>query len=171
MREVIVKTWCDACAASAENDRTEGDELVLTFGELGSTPLTLALCERHAKELYVPLRDLLVGFGQPPAGADKQPTRRKKPGIKPPPEVEALELADGTWPCPACSHVALNRKALQTHVRARHRTTLAELQGVALPFPCEECGRQFASAQGRGAHRRVNHGVAGNSHPNKAKAG
>lgn len=155
-REILVKLWCDPCLA--QDERVEGRELPpLLLPELtGRRPRVLTLCERHEKEVYTPIVELLEEHGQP-VNEEGVPS-------------SSGTLAPSLQPvnCPECGHTSPNRAALAGHARKRHDKTLGEVLGEETPYKCPECeaeGRTYASgrAQGLAAHRRQVHHVVGTS--------
>lgn len=150
-REVVVHLWCDPCLA--EDQHVEGQELPpLHLPELtGNRPRVAAVCERHYKELYQPLLDLLEEHGQP-VDEEGNPTAVRGKGRP--------RKSDQPMSCPSCGHTSPNRGALASHVKLMHSTTLAELLGEGT-LTCPECGQQCARPQGLSAHRRSVHGIEG----------
>lgn len=149
-REIIVHLWCDPCLA--EDQRVEGQELPpLVLPEVpGNRPRVAAVCERHRKELYQPLIDLLTEHGQA-LDEDGNPTGPRGGSY-------GKAKGDKAMTCPECGHTSPNKGALSSHVRNMHDTTLAELLGEAT-LPCPECGQKCGRPQGLAAHRLRSHGV------------
>jgi len=184
---VIVRTLCDPCLES--ESETDGEELApLKLPEISGRPRVVTLCEVHRKEFYDPFVEILRELGQPvdeegnasgprghykrkaPKASSSEPSSPAKVGIEAgqvkvtqPSSAPVNDLA-----CPTCGKVSVNKSALQSHVRAQHDTTLAELRGEALPFTCPECGQGFSRGAGMGAHRFRAHGVSGSSKDSKA---
>ena len=65
--------------------------------------------------------------------------------------------------CPTCGFLSQTPVGLASHARSQHGATLAELRGRPLPYACEvpDCGKSFATPQGRGAHKARAHKVNG----------
>lgn len=188
-RQVIVRTLCDPCLES--ESETDGEELApLKLPEISGKPRVVTLCEVHRKEFYDPFVEILRDLGQPvdeegnasgPRGHYKRKTPKAPssgPSSEPLPPApagterasneKAAAQARADLACPTCGRVSVSKSALQSHVRAQHDTTLAELRGEALPFTCPECGRGFSRGAGMGAHRFRAHGVQGSSKDSKA---
>jgi hypothetical protein len=151
-REVIVKTWCDPCLG--EDAHSEGRELpALHLPELpGPKPRVIALCERHEKEVYQPLLNLLLEYGQPVDDDGNPSGPRGRYGQASGPDAVT---------CPDCGHVSPNRSALSSHSRGQHGKSLAQLLGLPAPYICPECDYASNRPQGLAAHRRAVHGVVG----------
>lgn len=148
-REVIVRTWCDPCLA--EDRHTEAEELP-PLALTGRKPRVVALCEVHRKELFDPLAQLLADHGQP---VDESTSSLRIP--KSSPTAKPSTSGSSELKCPGCEYIAPNRSSLQSHARAQHNTTLAELAGEPTPFECDVCHQKFSTNAGRGVHRTRSH--------------
>lgn len=77
-KEVVVNQWCDPCYQDGEH--TEAEEVTIALGDLARMrPRTVLLCERHRKEHYEPLRELLEAFGSVLPDTPAMPTAAKRP--------------------------------------------------------------------------------------------
>ena len=125
---VIVNSLCDPCYRDGEN--TEGEEVVIALGDLArSKAQTMLLCERHRKEFYEPLRDLLDEFG---AAVEGGPVLSSTKARK---DKEA-----GPFRCLAdeCTAAPLkNVGSFNAHVRQKHgltRGAYVEIFGEPTPL-------------------------------------
>lgn len=153
---------CDQHAAREED--VPGATWTLAVGPPGGQVTTWEVdaCPECAK----PFRDLakfLADLGRPATGKT-----RRGPGRPSEPDP-SLPIEDRT--CPVCGFVSVNRKAMRSHVRQAHESSLAEVEanGGNVPPPpppdytCAECGKTFSRSQSLGAHRSRAHGVPGAS--------
>lgn len=132
MKEHVIRTWCDACPEG------EREEAVTHHVAIDSQRSEVDLCERHVKQLLEPLA-LLVG------------DLRVEP---PPPALAPGNRRRGAYTsCPLCG-LKVVKDAVVSHVWVTH------VRGVrpARPLVCPECGKQFGTTNGCGAHRSQAHG-------------
>jgi len=124
-KEVVVNAWCDPCYR--EGDHTPAEEVTIALGDLArNRPQVLLLCERHRKEHYEPLRELLEEFGM---AADMDAPVRPVKSRRSPVRVEYGPFPDGEWECPYpdCGTADLNGKdRVQRHMRQVHGVSLGE---------------------------------------------
>lgn len=196
-REVVTRIWCDVCL---DNDQyAEGVETPpITIGSL--KPRVLALCERHQKEVFEPMRELLTNLGQVLPGTNGPAFPGTSPG-------------SGVWPCPV-PNCPKNRKpygheqSLRNHARQVHHLPISELRerveagevfdeslfGDAVEARdrsnnngppeitearCDQtgCDKKYVWPETRypaiamGLHRRKTHGISGEKSSLKRKAG
>jgi len=124
-KEVVVNAWCDPCYS--EGDHTPAEEVTITLADVArSRPQVLLLCERHRKEHYEPLRELLEEFGMT-AGMDApvRPVKSRRSPVR----VEYGPFPEGAWECPYpdCDAADLNGKdRVQRHMRQVHGVSLGE---------------------------------------------
>lgn len=149
-RQLTITDYCDPCFA--EGQHSEAAEFNIALGELGiNKPRTILLCERHRKEHYDGLRDLLRDYGSTkPLDATPASSGRKK---------GRPSTSDLT--CSLCGHTSPNRAALASHTRNMHDQNLAVMEGQPANYECPECHNTFVRPQGLAAHRRSTHGVEG----------
>jgi len=112
---VIVNSLCDPCYRDGEE--SAGEEVVVAFGDLArSKPQVMLTCERHRKEFYDPLRELLEAFGaspegSAPAGGSTKARKDREPG-------PFKCMVEG------CTAVPLkNVGSFNAHVRQKHDLT------------------------------------------------
>lgn len=136
-KEVVINAWCDPCYR--EGEHTPAEEVTAALGDLARMrPQGLLLCERHRKEFYEPLRELLEEFG---AQVGDAPTPVKKTRAKARRGSNYGPFPAGEWECPLpdCDATDLKDKtAVQRHTRMIHGVmlgdVLAESTGAA-PAP------------------------------------
>lgn len=172
-QEIVIKTWCDSHATKDEHEpATQYDVVIRRLGDPFAF-VSVDLCEACAK----PLGDLLgelVEVGRPfdaatlaqvQAGASKP--ARKAAAARVVHTSGAQPLTAGKYQCPACEHAYTTKGILQKHVREAHGTTLGELLGESLDFPCEVdgCERAFTTIQGLAVHQNRIHGLASVQRP------
>lgn len=136
--EVLVARWCDQCILTGE--RVEGRAWSVTITEPGGKPASYKLdaCELHGK----PLAELVAELAE-------NARRESHP-----------ESADSTVgrTCPVCGFVSAAHRHLNEHLKRKHSTSLAELDGSAhLPCPIAGCSRKFGREVGRHQHVRTGH--------------
>lgn len=184
-REILTRIWCDACLQQGEH--AEAEELPpVVIGTM--KPRLLALCEVHTKELFAPLRDMLVDLGQVIPATGVSSTTNNDVGVFP-------------CPVPDCEKHTVpftHKQSLRNHCRDAHDSTMTELR-AKYPAPnsdpassqqvarrneqvtnkrvdCPECGKAFKFPEYRqpsralGVHRAKEHGVPGVSKAGKQKA-
>lgn len=110
MREVVIQSWCDVCAA--EGKETAGSPFDLSWGD---KQFAVDLCADHAKPVHEVER-ILTAHGQPirPKGKPYPITRGRKPPI-----VE--RSASGLWECPECGKPCSSAQGLGAHRRSHGR--------------------------------------------------
>lgn len=160
-REVTIKSWCDICLRESDQ---RVDAVWTQPIALGGPAKNLDLCAGHAEDLLAPLERALHSYGVE-VGAKPPIHQRSRPG-------------KGEHPCPACGKEYTYRNSLTSHTLRVHGKQLAELEGEvglvppakAEGYPCgyvgddgESCDYVARNAQGRGAHKRAAHGIAGSS--------
>lgn len=189
-REIVTRIWCDVCLH--EGEQAEAEEMPpVAIGTM--KPRLLALCERHTKELFLPLREVLVELGQIIPST----------GLMAAGGGGAGTTETGVWPCPVpdCEKHTLpytHKQSLRNHCRDVHNSTMTELkakypandedpvsnqqvsrrneQVTVKQVDCPECGQPFQypkyaqPARALGVHRAKAHGVPGIS-KTRAKEG
>lgn len=157
-REIITRILCDVCNDSDELDTAPNGEAVTI--EIDGELREIDLCPEHRRPIDG-LRAMLEEHGRhvPKRGrgrprADETPTNSNGRRLHPN-EIERMRC-----PFPGCDFEQ-TRKAVVSHVRGRHDTTLAELEGKPLDFRCDVdgCDRAFALPQALGLHRQRIHGL------------
>lgn len=132
-KEVVVNAWCDPCFAEGEHEPAE--EYTLGFADLARMrPRTLLLCERHRKEVYEPLRNLVEEFGA--TAGSELPGPVKKSRQRGPRALDYGPFPEGQWECPVpdCDSADLkDRTAVQRHTRIVHGVILGELLAGRAP--------------------------------------
>lgn len=191
-REIVTRIWCDVCLH--EGEQVEAEEMPpVAIGTM--KPRLLALCERHTKELFIPLRDVLVELGQiiPATGLGSAGG-----------SAGGGSSEIGVWPCPVpdCDKHATpytHKQSLRNHCRDVHDSTLSALrtkypagkdedptsnqqvarrneQVTAKSVTCPECEKPFRfpeyaqPTRALGVHRAKEHGVPGVSKTRKKSA-
>lgn len=149
MAKVIV-AWCDPHMANDE--QVPGTSFVFSINE--GKPIEIDLCEQHEKEFISPLMELLEDSGQPVV-------------------LEQKSVGPGgpKRPCGQCGK-ELTREGMRKHYMTHHgmerpaagdavREIFGSVHGRPAVRRCPECGDEFDTPQGMGAHRRSVHNVAG----------
>lgn len=172
-REIVTNIWCDPCFQGPDQERNEGEEVTIALN--GTAPKVMALCDRHRKELYIPLAAALTEYGQRTEGSARGGKTRPAGATSGRPTAAAPATAGplagkghgGEHKCPECDYAGPTRDALNSHLTNYHDTSLAEVEAAAagetLPYACdvEDCARTFPAPQGKGAHMRAKHGILG----------
>lgn len=154
--EIITRILCDVC--NDDEGIPEAPDGRLVTIEIDGALRKIDLCSEH----MAPIEGLIAmlerhGRHVPKRGRkakghaiDSETGRRLHPN-----EVEQMDC-----PIEDCDYTG-TRKAVVQHVRSKHGTTLAELEGKPLNFACPDCDQRFALSQALGLHRRRAHGVDG----------
>lgn len=132
MREVVIQSWCDECAAAGED--VVGDPFDLPWQ---GRDYSLDLCEAHAAP-FVEVQRLIDTYGQ----AGPRPDRPKRSG-RPKRDALVVERAERREPSPEHGKFSPD--------------SLAALQPDGT-YQCPNCERAFANPQGLGSHRAKSHG-------------
>jgi hypothetical protein len=147
VKEVSVRSWCDACAA--EIAETGGDvepataEVVITIGTDGR-PRLLDLCERHGKALVEPLAALLLDAGQDvDRTAQRLPKPAQRAGLKP--------AHPDRFPCLLCAEAFGSGGGLAGHYVRAHGLKDGTA-GAVYGKDCPACARATANAPAFGMH-------------------
>lgn len=171
-KELVVNAWCDPCYEDGEHEPAE--EIVVALGDLARMkPQVALLCERHRKEIYEPLHELMAAFGAvsgadvPRSSARSRPESRRQT----PPVMCGIPGCDAGY--------LKNMGSFGSHVRQLHGMTVTEYRekygepiqvGGAGPSSassdpelpideepgpigdseatCEECGKVYSHALG-----------------------
>jgi hypothetical protein len=167
-RQIVI--LCDFHLAE-HDEHVPGTERTVAFE--GQPPLTAAFCDDCLKRMYDPLAAFMREHAQPathvaaPSGTGRPGRRRRK---------------DGTFICPFGDGRAFGKRhGVATHLRVAHEISIVDYEAEhgdleptddqsGLPFQCDICELRFGSPQGRGAHQRTVHGVAGTSHVSQANS-
>lgn len=147
MREMIMRSWCDACYADGElqQEAVKTYTIGIVSGENRPALKLLELCDTHDK-IAQDLIHLLSEVGQLPD--------IKKPVGRPPSEVVHQASSSKIVDCPVCGE-GISRGGLVAHIWAQHRP--GETKPVYGPA-CPECRVEYDTGQGLAAHRRAEHG-------------
>lgn len=139
-QQIITRLLCDYCLADdIETTEDVVNEPVTVLGVEYETDV----CKSH-REPIAALAALLDEHARRVGG------RRRPNG-----SAAALPTAPSErMACPSCGRTYRGRGSLAGHVRTEHGASLAELEGLPLPYSCDVCGRNFAKPQGLGAHKR-----------------
>jgi hypothetical protein len=124
MREVVIQSWCDECAAAGED--VVGDPFDLPWQ---GRDYSLDLCEAHAGPFFEVQR-LIDAYGQagprrgrPKKDAPAARAERREPsperGKFSPDTLTALRQ-DGTYQCPSCERAFANPQGLGSHRAKSH---------------------------------------------------
>lgn len=160
--ELIIRVWCDVCAADGEHIEGEPVEVTLNGATINGRTLTLDLCDRDRKAIVGPLEDALAAYGRKPEG--QAPKRRGRPP-KPPQEAQEPQEPRPSEPidhhaypfrCLYCGHETNNSGAMSGHYKLRHGVSMSEVYGSR----CPACGVQMGSS-GMGNHLVSSHHIRG----------
>ena len=165
---VITNSLCDPCYRDGE--QVEGEEVVIALGDLARFKAqTMLMCERHRKEFYEPLRDLLDEFGASTEGGPVfASTKARK------------DRVSGPFKCQVdnCGAAPLkNVGSFNAHVRQMHGLTRGEYVGLygeptalgqdALPVDATPIGESEAKCEVPGCGKVYSHEL-GNNRPLQA---
>lgn len=141
--QILTRVLCDFCNA----DDIETSDARTESVTIGGAEYEIDVCEPHGKPL-TELAETLAALGRK---LPKTATERAR--VKPSRLTEP-----GAHVCPSCGKAMNHRSSLTSHARSVHKTTLAELEGLAVPFKCSRCERAFSTAQGAAVHDSRSHG-------------
>jgi hypothetical protein len=186
--EIIRKVWCDLCLHADQHQEADGTHVVsVTPPGRTPRPLSLDLCDIHAKELLTPVVLVLEEYGAPVG--DELATRRRRQTANRGP----ADIPEGQVPkcqVPGCDN---NRgrgftsySSFGAHIRQQHGLTIVEYRdeygpegavtaaptpeqfNVGEEFKCPDCDNVYSvelgnnrPAQALGVHRAKTHGYKG----------
>lgn len=161
MRDVVIRRWCDVCAADGGDDeivRVEASETFtvgITAGEDRPPLKALDLCEPHVKALISPLVDVMASVGQTP---ELPAARATVPGTRPRgrPVGSGTHSATGAYVCDLCGNRYGAASSLMPHIYTAH---LGIKGAPDLPRKCDVCGIDIPTQAGRRMHRTMTHGI------------
>jgi hypothetical protein len=115
MREVIIQSWCDECAAEGTNTIAKPIDITWRNREI-----CLDLCDQHATP-FTEVERLIATYGTVKKNTKRQLAAPKT--FKPMGTAGLVELSytEEGWPiCPECEFQAKNIQGLSAHRRTRH---------------------------------------------------
>jgi hypothetical protein len=122
MREVVIQSWCDECAAAGED--VVGDPIDINW--LGRD-YSLDLCEEHGTA-FAEVQRLIDAYGQAGPRRSKKDAPAARPERRDPspehgkfsPDSMAALQQDGTYQCPSCERTFTNPQGLGSHRAKSH---------------------------------------------------
>ena len=116
MREVVIQSWCDECAANGFD--VQGDPIDI---EWKGREYSFDLCEEHAGP-FREVEQLLTTHGHV---TKKTKTKTKKHSNVGGTEYESYRTDDGAFQCPECTRTSPTAQGLSAHRRYAHEVRAA----------------------------------------------
>ena len=111
MREVVIQSWCDECAANGEDIQGEPIDI-----EWKGREYSLDLCDDHAQP-FREVERLIAAYGYV---AKKPSPKPKKHNNTAGTEYPSFKTEDGIYQCPDCARTSVTPQGLSAHRRNAH---------------------------------------------------
>jgi len=118
MREVVIQSWCDECAAL--NEDVIGEPIDINWK---GREYSLDLCEEHAAP-FDEVHRLIVTYGHVTSSRPKTTTTKSNGNTSRKNPSDAYLTPDGQYQCPECERVIGNAQGLGAHRTKAHGTSI-----------------------------------------------